>query len=84
MVKAYILMNIKQDVAAEVIEEMRKLDGVEAIDAIFGEYDLIAVVNVPDINKISRLITELRSKTEGIERTSTIIVRGDYTEAMSW
>lgn len=53
----------------------RRLAGIEGIAEVYsvsGEYDLVAIVRVPEYDEIARIVTEEIARMPGIERTYTL------------
>ena len=71
---AYVL--IRTDIGAEkkVLEELRKLEGVEEAFLIFGPWDIIAKLNVPDRTELNRLVIWKIRRMEHITQTQTLSV----------
>lgn len=84
MARAYILINTKSNREYEVVKELKTVTGVKSADVLFGYYDIVAIVETETLNDIGRVIEEIRSKTDGIEKTSTMIVKDDYFSAISY
>ena len=47
------------------------MDSVYQVDAVFGPYDIIAIVQGPDYNTIGNIVVEKIAMIEGIEDTMT-------------
>ena len=69
--KAYILINARMGAVMEVVHTLRKLELVHTAEMTFGDYDAIAVVNVPDLPTLARLISHEIQPIPGITRTIT-------------
>ncbi len=74
MVEAYIL--IKVDVGAErkVAEKLKTLKEIKDVNELYGEWDIIAKIEVPTIEDLDALITERIRDICDIRLTSTMIV----------
>lgn len=57
----------------EVSQKVNKLDGVERIYEVTGEYDIVMVSHGTNIESINKVIEDIR-KIQGVEKTNTIIV----------
>ena len=57
----------------EVSQKVNKLDGVEQIYEVTGEYDIVMVSHGINIESINKVIEDIR-KIPGVEKTNTIIV----------
>jgi DNA-binding Lrp family transcriptional regulator len=56
-----------------VSKEVQKLNGVERIYEVTGEYDIVTVVSHQNIEGINQCIEDIR-KIRGIEKTNSVIV----------
>lgn len=57
----------------EVSQKVNKLEGVERIYEVTGEYDIVMVSHGSNIESINKVIEDIR-KIQGVEKTNTIIV----------
>ena len=69
--KAYVLINVQVGTIPEVIRNLTRLPGVQSADMTFGEYDMVAVVQVPDVKTLARLISMEIQPIPGVIRTNT-------------
>ena len=73
-IRALIMISVDPAVPTiEVSEKVQKLNGVERIYEVTGEYDIILVSSSRSIDGINRVIEDIR-KIPGVEKTNTIIV----------
>jgi Lrp/AsnC family transcriptional regulator, regulator for asnA, asnC and gidA len=56
-----------------VSSKLMKINGVEVIYEITGQYDIAAIITAPTITEINNSIDEVR-KTEGVSDTNTVII----------
>lgn len=73
-VKAYVLVVTSLGLEYDVADEIMKLgnDMKVSVDVVFGEYDLVVVVEGRDLKDIDRFVTVLR-RLNGVHKTSTLI-----------
>ena len=74
--KAYILIETAVGKSRSVGESLRDLDGVSNVDAVTGPFDIIAVVEAPDLNAVGDLVTSQVHTINGIVRTVTCLAVG--------
>jgi len=72
--KAYVLIEAQVGKIQEVVETIRKLEGVASVDAVTGPYDAIAVIQRETLNDIGVLITSMVHPVAGVSRTVTCLV----------
>ncbi len=73
MVRAYVLISATPGKAIDVAGKLRGQDGIASVDAITGEYDVIAQVQAADIAGIGALIVEKVQRQEGVFKTITCL-----------
>ena len=73
MFRAYILMTLEPGKAMDVVQRMRREEGVLQVDAITGEYDAIAQVQAEDVRGIGSLIVDRIQSFSGVVRTITCL-----------
>ena len=71
--KAFILVETAIGRTKEVVSVLKKMEGLKSVDTVTGPYDIIAVVEADDLNKIGDLITGKIHAIEGISRTVTCL-----------
>ena len=71
--KAYVLIETVVGKSREVMGSLQGLSGIEALDAVTGPYDIIAVVTAADLNSVGKLVTEKVHNVGGILRTVTCL-----------
>ena len=71
--KAYILIETDVGKSREVAGNLREVSGVTTVDAVTGPYDLITVVEAPDLNAVGDMVTSRIHTISGIARTVTCL-----------
>lgn len=72
-VKAFVLIEATMGKTREVVAALEKVEGVKSVDAVTGPYDVIALVEMPDVNAIGDLVTKRIHSVSGIARTVTCL-----------
>ena len=57
------------------------IDGVTEVYSVSGEWDLVAIVKVPEYEMIARVVTERFPSVAGVERTQTLTAFRTYSRA---
>ena len=73
MTTAIILTNVKRSKLKNVVDSIKTIDGVTEVYTVAGEYDLVAMLRVKDVNAFQRILTEKMTNIEGVTRTKTLI-----------
>ena len=71
--KAYVLIEAQVGKTKQVVEAIRKLQGVVSVDAVTGPYDAIAIIQGQTLNDIGELIVSKVHPVAGISRTVTCL-----------
>lgn len=74
MVEAYILIKVRVGAEREVVDKLKGLKEVKDISELYGEWDVIAKIEVGSIEDLDALITEKIRDIDNIKLTSTMIV----------
>lgn len=74
--KAYILIETAVGKSRDVATSLKALNGVDIVDSVTGPYDIIAVVNAPDLNAVGDLVTSKIHTISGVGRTVTCLSVG--------
>ena len=71
MVTAYILIQTEVGKAANVAEEIVKIEGVQQAEDVTGPYDVIVRAEARNIDELGKLVVARVQAVEGITRTLT-------------
>ncbi|VVC02619.1 putative HTH-type transcriptional regulator [Candidatus Bilamarchaeum dharawalense] len=58
----------------DVANDIKKIDGVEAVDIVTGDADLLVTVRCRDMNSFQDLLLQRLQSIKGITKTKTMIV----------
>ena len=70
-VSAYVLIQTEVGKAAQVAEEVAKIDGVVSAEDVTGPYDVIVRAQAADVDELGRLVAAHIQSVPGITRTLT-------------
>ena len=73
MINAYILTIMRTGNTDKAIEEMRKIENVEKISIVAGEYDIVIRVHVKSLDKLLKVTNELQM-INGVKKTTTQVI----------
>ena len=57
----------------KILKEMRKLENIESIAVVAGDYDIIIKANVKTLEDLMKLTDRIQS-IDGIKRTTTQVI----------
>jgi DNA-binding Lrp family transcriptional regulator len=72
-VKAYIFIECNVGSTKEVIEGLKRFNGIKSVETVTGPYDIIAILELESLPEIGDLVTQNVQKVNGITRTVTCI-----------
>ena len=72
--KAYILITINTGQVEQVIDHLRRVDGVIEANMAFGPYDAVAVVEAADIKALGKTMAAQIQPIPGVLDTLTCLV----------
>ncbi len=76
MIKAYVLIESRVGYSQSLMKALSNNTSVISASHVTGPYDIIAVVEEEDLNKLHRLITDQIHHMQGILRTTTSVSVG--------
>ena len=71
--KAFVLIEVVVGKTKEVVTALQKVDGVTSVEAVTGPYDIVAVIEKPEVNAIGDVVTKNVHSVSGIARTVTCL-----------
>ena len=78
MVMAFVLIKLGTgehlSFAKSAKEEIAKIKGVVKVYGVFGRYDLVAQVEAPTLEELSRIITDKIRAIAGVSTTESLII----------
>jgi DNA-binding Lrp family transcriptional regulator len=69
---AGVLINTDPAKTKKVYEQLKSLEGVANITAVFGRFDLVVMIRALDLDAGAKLIAKIR-EVEGVTATETLI-----------
>lgn len=74
MPTAYVLINTEPEKMEEVIEKLRKVEGIAEAHMVYGVYDIVATVKSDTMDKLKEVVAWNIRRMESVRSTSTMIV----------
>jgi len=78
LVQAYILFKVRMGTEREVCRKIASFDEVLRVGIIYGEYDVIAKIAVPNLQALEEFLSVKIRKVPSIILTSTMIIAREY------
>jgi len=73
MINAYILITMRPGTTNTNIMEMRKIEHVEKISVVAGEYDIVVRVHVENLEKLLEVTNKIQM-VDGVKKTTTQVI----------
>ena len=74
MVSAYVFITTQVGKVKKVIEEVKKIEGVEEAKAVTGSFDIVAKLSARDLGTLTKAIIEKIHEIDGVLDTQTAII----------
>ncbi|MER3396338.1 MAG: AsnC family transcriptional regulator [Acidimicrobiia bacterium] len=71
MARAFVLIQTEVGKAAQVAEDVKKIEGVTSADDVTGPYDVIVQAEADTLDDLGKLVVSKIQLVEGITRTLT-------------
>jgi len=86
VITTIVLIRAEPSLVPRAASALAGIDGVTEVYSVSGEWDLVAIVRVPQYEDIARVVTESFPTVPGIQRTMTLTAfraysRGDLHQA---
>ena len=73
MINAYILIRMQPGYTEKAIAEMRKIENVEKISVVAGDYDIVVRVRANNLENLLKVTNKLQM-IEGVKKTTTQVI----------
>ena len=80
MITTIVLCRVDPSQIPNAARVLAGVDGVDEVYSVSGEWDLVAIVRVPQYEDIARVVTETFPKVPGLQRTQTLTAFRAYSK----
>lgn len=80
MITTIVLCRVQPNLIPKAAHALAGIEGVAEVYSVSGEWDLVAIVRVPQYEDIARVVTEAFPKVPGLERTQTLTAFRAYSK----
>jgi len=77
-IKAYVLLKVSSGTEREVCKKISEFDEVMDASIVYGEFDLVVKLNVPELEALEVFLSENIRSIPSVMLTSTMIVAREY------
>ena len=71
--RAFILIETSVGKTQEVVTALRDVSEIRSVDAVTGPYDVITIIEAPDLNMVGNVVTSRIHTINGVLRTVTCL-----------
>ena len=79
MITTIVLIKAEPRLIPQAAMKLAGIDGVAEVYSVSGEWDLVAIVRVPEYEQIARVVTEEFPQVPGLVRTQTLTAFRAYS-----
>jgi DNA-binding Lrp family transcriptional regulator len=79
MITTIVLIRCQPAATPKAAVHLAGIPGVAEVYSVSGEWDLVAIVRVPEYEQIAHVVTEEFPRVPGIERTQTLTAFRAYS-----
>ena len=79
MITTIVLIRVDPRLVPEAAAKLAGIDGVSEVYSVSGDWDLVAIVRVPEYEAIAKVVTEHFPTVPGIQRTQTLTAFRAYS-----
>lgn len=80
MITTIVLCRVEPSLIPKAARALAGIEGVDEVYSVSGEWDLVAIVRVPEYELIARVVTEDFPKVPGLRRTMTLTAFRAYSK----
>lgn len=81
MLTAFVLMRVESDSISAAAQAIADISGVSEVYSCAGDVDLVAIVRVPNHERLAELVPGTIAKVAGVLNTNTHIAFRSYSRA---
>lgn len=70
--EAYVLISTEANASWQIAEALLKIEGVKVIHVVTGQFDVVALVEFPDLDDLRRIVDRIQHENR-VLRTQTLI-----------
>ena len=79
MITTIVLIRVDPALIPKAAHMLAGVEGVSEVYSVSGEWDLVAIVRVPEYDQIAQVVTETFPTVPGIQRTQTLTAFRAYS-----
>jgi DNA-binding Lrp family transcriptional regulator len=80
VITTIVLCRVDPSRIPQAAKVLAGIDGVDEVYSVSGEWDLVAIVRVPQYENIAKVVTEIFPTVPGLQRTQTLTAFRAYSK----
>lgn len=72
--KAYVMIDVEKGQSGSVAAEISRLSGIISVEVVFGQHNLIALIEADDLDKLAKVVREEIATADFVSHTETLPV----------
>ena len=80
MITTIVLIRAEPSSLRKTAQRLAEIDGVTEVYSVSGDWDLVAIVKVPEYDQIAHVVTEVFPTVPGLQRTQTLTAFRAYSK----
>ena len=81
MVTAFVLIKTEGRRASQVAQQVAEIEDVAEVYSVTGDHDLIAILHLPEYERLAEVVPDRIAMTEGVMHTTTIMAFRSYSKS---
>jgi DNA-binding Lrp family transcriptional regulator len=73
MPTAFVLINTELGSETDVLKDLKKVEGVDEVFAVYGTYDIVAKVKAETMDRLKEIVTVRIRKVNNVRATITLM-----------
>lgn len=78
MVRALVLMNVQRGQVPKTAKQLAEMDEVVDVYSVAGDYDLVAIVQTEEYERLAEVVTEKLQLLDAVIKTTTLMAFRSY------
>lgn len=80
MITTIVLCRVDPSRIPQAAKMLAGIEGVSEVYSVSGDWDLVAIVRVPEYEQIAKVVTEIFPTVPGLQRTQTLTAFRAYSK----
>ena len=80
MITAFVMIKTEGPRTTEVARRVAEIEGVAEVYSVTGDHDLIAILHLPQYERLAEVVPDQIGALEGVTHTTTIMAFRSYTK----